>query len=401
MSISLCAADVQEPQAPTPVMTSTYYGVRPGVLEKAKKLVEQGDKDALAALKSLTNSADSVLKTKPQAVTDKKYAGPSGDMHDYVSLAPYSWPNPDKPDGLPYITKDGQVNPESRDLDNGDGNRLIFAQRLKTVGLAYYFTGKEVYADWAINQARVWFIDEATRMNPHIKYAQLVRGSQKLDRKSGILDGRHLAMAVDALALVANAKGWKPGEREIIEEWTAKFFEWITTNELGKAESESTNNHGTYYDEQVVRWAMHLGKVDFAKSVLETAKKKRIAAQIQPDGKQPRELERTNALSYSQFNIRGLCALAVLGEYAGIDLWNYKSEDGRCITLAMDYLLPYIDVPAKEWPYKQITENKRKTPDLLPQLCMAGVIMNKPEYEALVQRYKVNASPEIFLSGVK
>ena len=277
---------------------------------------------------------------------------------------------------------------------------MALAKAIRLTCLAYYFTGKEVYADWAINQARVWFVNEDTRMNPDLKFAQLIRGAKKFDNKTGMLEGRHLAITVDSLALVANAKGWKPGEREAVEAWSDKFFEWMVNGELGKAESESPNNHGTYYDEQVVRWALHLGKTDFVKSVLEAAKKKRIAAQIEADGKQPRELARTNALSYSQFSLRGMCALAIMGEHVGVDLWNYKSEDGRSIGLAMDYLMPYIDEPRKEWPYKQIVAKKVEVPELLPELRMAAITMKKPEYEALVQRNNAKLSLELFLGGL-
>ena len=401
MSVGLVAAEVAPQVAAPAVMTSTFYGVRPGSLEKAKALMARGDKDAVAVIKNLTKEADKVLDDKPLTVTEKKLLAPSGDKHDYASLSPYRWPNPATADGLPYILKDGEVNPESRDFANSDSGRgLALAKAMRVTCLAYYFTGKEVYADWAINQARVWFVNEETRMNPDLKFAQLIRGAKKFDNKTGMLEGRHLAISVDALALVANAKGWKPGEREAVEAWTAKFFDWMVTNELGKAESESPNNHGTYYDEQVVRWALHLGKTDFAKTVLEAAKKKRIASQIEIDGKQSRELARTNALSYSQFSLRGMCGLAIMGEYVGVDLWNYKSEDGRSIGLAMDYLLPYIDAPRKEWPYKQIVAKKVETPELLPELRMAAITMKKPEYEALVQRNNVKLSLELFLGGM-
>jgi hypothetical protein len=383
VSAGLMAAEVATP----PSMTSTYYGYRPGALEKTKALIAQGDKAAVAILKSLTKEADKFLDDKPLTVSDKKVPGPSGDVRDYVSLAPYYWPNPKTKDGLPYIRKDGEVNPESKDSNYSDDTRVLaLARRMKTLGLAYYFTGDEKYGAKAVEQIRVWFIDEKTKMNPHMKFSQGVRG-ESTGRGTGMMDGRHISMAADATALFVNSKAWKAGEREAAETWFNTFFEWMLKGDLGKDESESKNNHGSHYDAQIVRWALHLGRTDTAKEFLERAKEKRIALQIEPDGKQPLELARTNSLTYSQFNLKALTSLAIMGEYVGVDLWNYKSKDGRCIAVALDYLLPYIDVPRKPWPYKQIVPKKAEIPEILPEMRMASTIYKKADYVSVAAKY--------------
>ena len=384
ISVGLVAAEVAAPA----VMTSTYYGARPGSLEKAKALIAQGDKDALAALKSLTKEADKFLDDKPLTVTDKKIAGPSGDLHDYVSLAPYYWPNPTKSDGLPYVRKDGEVNPESKNADSTDDTRVLaLARRMKVLSMAYYFTGDEKYGSKAVEQVRVWFLDEKTKMNPSLNFSQGVRG-ESTGRGTGMMDGRHLSMAADATALIVDSKAWKAGEREAAEAWFKSFFEWLINGDLGKEESSSKNNHGSHYDAQVVRWALHVGRTDIAKRILEQAKEKRIALQIELDGKQPLELARTNSLTYSQFNLKALTSLAIMGEYVGVDLWNYKTKDGRCIAIALDYLLPYIDVPRKPWPFKQIVPKKAEIPEILAEMRMATIILKKPEYEAVASKYR-------------
>jgi len=381
--VGLVATEV----AAAPVMTSTYYGYRPGALEKTKALIAQGDKAALSVLKSLTKEADKFLDDKPLTVTDKKVASPTGDIRDYVSLAPYFWPNPKTQDGLPYVRKDGEVNPESKNPDFADDTRVLaLARRMKTLGLAYYFTGDEKYGSKAVEQIRVWFVDEKTKMNPHMKFSQGVRG-ESTGRFTGMMDGRHIAMAADATALIVNSTAWKAGEREAAEVWFKDFFEWMLNGELGKAEGESKNNHGTHYDVQIVRWALHVGRTDVAKQFLERAKEKRIALQVQPDGKQPLELSRTNSLSYSQFNLKALTSLAIMGEYVGVDLWNYKTTDGRCIAVALDYLLPYLDVPRKPWPYKQIVPKKAEVPEILPELRIASTLFKKPDYLAVASKY--------------
>ena len=52
------------------------------------------------------------LTSGPFSVTSKAITPPSGDKHDYMSQAPYFWPDPNRPNGWPYIRRDGERNPE-------------------------------------------------------------------------------------------------------------------------------------------------------------------------------------------------------------------------------------------------------------------------------------------------
>src|SRR5437762_13988851 len=67
--------------------------------------------DFKPALEQLRAEAEKALQFTPVSVMDKKLVPDSGDKHDYMSIAPYFWPDPSKPDGLPYIRRDGEVNP--------------------------------------------------------------------------------------------------------------------------------------------------------------------------------------------------------------------------------------------------------------------------------------------------
>jgi hypothetical protein len=113
------------------------------------------------------------------------------------------------------------------------------------------------------------------------------------------------------------------------------------------------------YDVQVTTLALILGKPELAKQITEAAKEKRIAVQIEPDGRQPLELKRTKSFNYSRLNLRGLAALAGLADRSGVDLWPYETADGRSIRKALDFMLPYVKTPPEKWPYQQIVPMNR------------------------------------------
>jgi alginate lyase len=90
------------------------YSLRADALEQAKQRIAVGDSGWRPAYDRLVREANGALTAGPFSVMDKKRVPPSGDKHDYVSMGPYWWPDPTKPNGLPYIRRDGERNPEIR-----------------------------------------------------------------------------------------------------------------------------------------------------------------------------------------------------------------------------------------------------------------------------------------------
>lgn len=362
-----------------------YFGAEPGALEKARQALAAGDPVLGGALKKLRQDAEKALLIAPGAVTEKQKLPPSGDAHDYMSLAPYFWPDPSKPKGLPYLRKDGEVNPESRDLAANDTLRLrALGTTAETLALAYAFTGEEKYAAHAARHLRVWFLAPATRMNPNLRFAQAVLGVND-GRGTGIIEARGLADAADAAILLLGSKAWTQDDQAALERWGEQYYEWLLRSKNGQDERAAKNNHGTWYDVQAVHWALVLRRTDEAKGILAQAGTKRIEIQIEPDGRQPLELSRTASFSYACFNLRALSDLALLGRHAGVDLWAYRSQDGRSLRGALDYLIPYLGAKPKPWPGQQI--HASNPDDILPVLRRAALATGAAAYEAVLAQY--------------
>jgi hypothetical protein len=165
--------------------------------------------------------------------------------------------------------------------------------------------------------------------------------------------------------------------------WFGDFLKWMQESKNGRDESAAKNNHGTYYDVQVASFALLLGKTEFATEILKTAREKRIALQIEPDGRQPLELVRTKAWSYSTGNLAGLMSLAKLGECVGVDLWHYETPDGRSIRKALDYLAPFA-LGEEKWPHQQL--GGWSADGFLPLLRQAAAHYPEARYQEMLRK---------------
>ena len=270
-----------------------------------------------------------------------------------MSFGPYWWPDTTKPNGLPYIRRDGQVNPGSRGAESNSPSFQRMAATVSTLALAYYFSGDESFASRASPLLRVWFIAPESRMNPNLRYGQAIPGVTE-GRGIGLIDTRELSSIADAVGLLRTSKAWSLADDQAMQAWAREFLDWMRTSPQGQEESKATNNHGSWYDVQVVALAYFVGDSALAEVTLRTSTIPRIAQQILPDGRQPRELERTRSLSYSEFNLEALTRLAELARFAKLDLWHHVPAEGGGIGAALRFLAPYTDTTRK-WTGEQIT----------------------------------------------
>ena len=330
------------------------------------------------AYTELLEQADSLLTAPLYAVTQKTTMPPSGSKNDYLSLAPYWWPDPEATDGLPWIRRDGEVNPLTRGLNVDVTARRYALDNFYRLSLAAYFSGKEAYADRAIQQLQTWFLAPDTRMNPHLNYAQGVPGRSD-GRCYGIIEFRSIIEVITGVELLDHLGQLTDNDRREFDAWLRRYADWLMTSDLGREEASRLNNHGTWYDAQLVSILRHLGRKAEARKLLETAKIERVAAHLAADGSQPEEIARTKSLSYSTMNLEGLTILAYHAKRMGIDLWGYQDETGTGLPQAYAFLKPYA-LGLEVWPHEQLgsLEDARRT--LRQQFLRAGSEMQQEDY---------------------
>jgi hypothetical protein len=355
-------------------------------LAQVKKQEEQ------PILNAVRSEADNAMDAGPFSVMEKKATPPSGNKHDYMSLAPYWWPNPATPDGMPYVRRDGETNPQARSIPDHT-NVFKFEAAVHALALGYYFTGKEEYGARAALLLRTWFLDPATCMNPNLNYAQAILGVNQ-GRGIGLIEMRDLPRVLDAITLLSSSPSLTRADRDGLHKWFSTYLEWLQNSPNGRDEAAAKNNHGSWYDQQLAGIALFLGDKDLARTVAEAAKTKRIAFEIKPDGSQPLELARTKSFSYSVFNLTALMRLAQEADAVEVDLWSYRAADGASLRSALDYLLPYAE-GSKKWTYE--TLNGIEPDSLTEPLLRAALHYHSPEYLADAKKLEKTPTAEILL----
>lgn len=300
--------------------------------------------------KQITSLAEACLNWPLVSVVDKEVTPPSGDKRDWMNLADYTWPNPDTADGLPYVSKDGEANPEAARYDRRRYNRFVLS--VLRLGAAWQLTGDQRFADKAIAQLRHWFIAPDTAMNPNLNYSHYVPGVAE-----GRLDGLivlccSLPSILDVWRLFRDAKLIEDKSDETMRSWIEAFVCWFQTNPMSLEHAKSVNNHGSFHDLLEVYLLRCIDRTDEARAKVEESLKKRVADQIAESGEMPRETGRTLSAQYSLYNLKALYGLAHIGEALGVDSWR-KDQDDPGLLRAATYLYQHA-VGEKNWPFLQI-----------------------------------------------
>ena len=360
-------------------------------LAKSKQRIEKNDKEYTSAFDQLIRDAKHALMFKPVSVMSKKDLPPSGDKHDYMSIAPYWWPNPNTATGVPYVRRDGEVNPETQNFTDKTVLPGLSA-RIYHLALAYYFTEKEAYAAHASKLIRVWFLDTATRMNPNLKYAQSVKGVTD-GRAEGVIDTRHFMHIMDAIQLIKASKNWTRQDQLGMEGWVKEFIHWLGNSTIGKEEMNAPNNHGVWYDAQLLAYAGFMRDTNLVKTIYARTLS-RLDKEMDALGSFPLEMRRTTSLHYSVFILNAYSSLATRFQQLGLDLWQAKTPSGKSLKKGFDFILPYL-LKKQPWTGPQINEFKQA--EAIPLLNKAIIQYGCASCEDEMKRLAGPAYPSLLM----
>lgn len=296
---------------------------------------------------NVAKSADQFASLPPVAVTDKPFTR-SGNPHNFEALSIYLWPDPDNPDG-PYITRDGQPNPEYKQYDLPRLEELV--RRTRALSQAYYATGNPKYYDAFCRQIDAWFIDRDTKMEPNFEYNQFIPGRNNgRGCAAGIIDAYHFVSVLEAVRLVGSKQSIGRRRTRALKRWFRHFATWMQTSEMGQQASRATNNHGTSYDVTLFVISHYIGSRDVCRQILEHFAERRIHPQITEDGRQPEELKRTKAFNYSVYNLQRMVDFCIIQHRLGHD---YLDGEGSRIKDAIRYLDQFVG-HRDAFPYQEI-----------------------------------------------
>lgn len=290
--------------------------------------------------------ADWALKQEPVTVTAHVSNRSAGGKHDFFSEGDYWWPNPQNVDS-PYIQKDGMTNP-----DNFVAHRLSMIRLSRIIGAlasAYKLSEDPKYVLHAIKHCDAWFVNQETMMNPHLLYAQAIKG-RFTGRGIGIIDTIQLMEVVQGLLIMEKSTAMNNQSLVATKQWFAKYLDWLTTHKYGKDEMNAENNHGTCWVMQVAAFAKFTGNIELMKFCTDRYKNVLLPNQMAVDGSFPRELRRTKPYGYSIFNLDAMATICQVLSTKENNLWQYETSDGKSIKKGIAFLFPFINDKSK-WTY--------------------------------------------------
>jgi len=335
------------------------------------------------------NAANQYLTEHPVTITSSTGPRSAGGIHDYFSEGDYWWPDPKNPEG-PYVQRDGLSNPDNFN----DHRRYLVRLSVQVPALvaAWKITNDLRYAKHAAEHLRAWFIDERTRMNPHLRYAQAIRGVTT-GRGVGIIDTLHLVEVARATEVLEASRVLTTAELKAIKQWFADYVRWMTTDSYGIDEREARNNHGTCWVLQVAAFSELTGNQELISYCKARFKTVLVPNQIAPDGSFPQELRRTKPYSYSLFNLEALAAICQLLSTREENLWTFELPDGRSMRKAMDFMLPYIR-DKKSWPYPSDLMYYEHWPMRHNSLLFAGLALGRLDLIEIWKRLPADSGVE-------
>jgi len=340
----------------------------------------------------ILKAATTSLEQKTVSITTTPARLSDGGANDFYSNGDYWWPDPSKPNGLPYIKRDGETNPE-----NFIAHRLAvkaLRDSVAALAAAYKITGDDQYVTKASELLKVFFLDEATRMNPSLNFAQAIPGVSP-GRGIGIIDTLHIIEIPAAVNVMEKSNAFSPDMAKELRQWFRELAEWMTTSKNGNDEANAKNNHAVAFYLQLAVFADFIGDQEKLALCRKRFKEVFVPKQMADDGGFPLELARTKPYGYSIFQLDNMTLLCHVLSTREDNLWAFETKEGKSIAKAIAYLYPFLDDKSK-WPLKPDINAWDGWPARQPNLLFGGLMLGEQKYLDLWQKLPADpADPEV------
>ena len=173
----------------------------------------------------------------------------------------------------------------------------------------------------------------------------------------GIIDTYQLVRLVNSLGILEETGKWKENERANVRDWIKQYLTWLITSENGIQESHQPNNHATAWAAQVITFGAYVGNRAAINLVCYQFRNTLIPDQMDNRGGFPWEEARTKSFSYSVSNMNLFAVICEAAYTQGVNLWHFRTADGRGMRSTLGYLLPCFKDPTT-WTNQQIVPYK-------------------------------------------
>ncbi|KAJ7204990.1 chondroitin AC/alginate lyase [Mycena pura] len=305
--------------------------------------------------------AEEMASYGPWSVTYKPVVAPSGDKHDYMSWAPYEWPNCTVVSNktvltseqvwktCPYVFRDGLVNPDRTTINDFQSFFNLSDAVLYNAIAATFQKTSSVYSQNVVKFIDTWFLNANTSMNPNLNFAQMNRGPTGqlastppvLMRPSDLRGFAKIASGILSLRKSENPD-WTAALDTQMVAWCNKYIDWLQTAPKAITAAKATNNHGTIFVSQLAALKLIVNDVAGAVNLTQGYFQGHYKGQLAASGDQPQEASRSESrpYHYRNFNIAGMVTNARILAFADptVNPWAFTAN-GATIQTSVDFLM--------------------------------------------------------------
>ncbi|QRW18874.1 alginate lyase [Rhizoctonia solani] len=267
--------------------------------------------------------------TKSMPPQSSKYFLPCFILFYFISLTlSKAWSS------CPYKSRDGKVNPDTRDIKSSAYIGQV-SQSVLWNAIAAAASGAQSHEKSVADFINTFFLDNKSKMNPKVEFGQVIRGPPGTQAGSymGILDMRSLVKVVNAILVLRETQSsyWTQDRDDRMKVWATQYVRWVEASAMGKKAERAANNHGSFYPNQIAAMKILSGDIVGAKQVLQSYFDNQFQDQIVASGEQA-------SLTWC-FNLEAMITNAKLGDYIGINYWSTRTKYGATIQTAVDYII--------------------------------------------------------------